>query len=113
MASGITVKVRRNDLPRIAKQLPITADSIIMKRGAEMVDIARQHSRVDTGAMRDGWTWRRTSNASGVLENPVSYTVFHEMGTRFIEAQPMARPAAERVLPEIVDDFKHLEGLLS
>lgn len=113
MASGIKVRVLRNRLPQIAKELPITADSIVMKRGQEMVDIAKQHSRVDTGEMRDGWAWRRTSNASGVLENPVPHTIFNEYGTINMSAQPMARPAAEQVLPEIVDDFRHLESLLS
>lgn len=113
MASGIRVTVKRNRLPEIAKQLPITADVIVNeRRGPEMRDLAKGYSRVDTGEMRDGWVWIRTSSGSGRLQNDVAHTPPNEYGTINMSAQPMARPAAEQVLPEIVDDFKHLESLL-
>lgn len=111
--AAISVRVRRNAFGDIARQLPISAAAIVEKRGQEMVQIARDLSRVDTGEMRDGWTWRQTSNASGVMENDVAHVVFNEFGTVRMSAAPMARPAAEQVLPQIIEDFKSLEGLLS
>lgn len=112
--AAIRVVVRKNQFGQIAKQLPITTDVIVNeRRGPEMRDIAAGLSRVDTGEMRDGWTWRRTSSGSGVLENDVAHVVFNEYGTIHMSAQPMARPAAEQILPAIVEDFKNLEGLLS
>lgn len=107
MAARVWVTVKRNQFPQIAKDLPITAENIINgHRGPQMKDIARQRSRVDTGEMRDGWLWRRTSHGSGVLENAVPHTLFNEYGTIHMSAQPMARPAKEEVWPLILDDFR-------
>jgi HK97 gp10 family phage protein len=57
---------------------------------------AKDRSRVDTGAMKDGWQARRAP-ASKTYEvfNPVRYTIFHEIGTYKMPAQPMLAPAVE------------------
>jgi HK97 gp10 family phage protein len=103
--AGITVRVNKNSFPAIAKNLPVKGRVVTQRRGDQMVDIARNHSRVDTGAMRDGWKWTE-SNTGGRLHNEVEHTSFNEYGTRYMSAQPMARPAAEQVFPLIIEDFK-------
>jgi hypothetical protein len=108
---SVKVRVTRNNLPAIAAKLPIARRTIVARRGQEMVAIAKQRSRVDTGAMRDGWGFRETANG-GVLENEVPHVVFNEYGTVRLPAAPMARPAAEQVFPLIVQDFQNLEGEL-
>jgi hypothetical protein len=105
---SVRVKVNKNEFGSIAAKLPIARRTILARRGAEMRDIAARLSRVDTGLMRDSWAWRET-NAGGVLNNDVPYTVHNEYGTYKMRAQPMARPAAEQVFPQIVSDFQNLE----
>lgn len=109
----IRVRIERNRLPEIARILPEAADAIVnRKHGPRMQQIAASRSRVDTGAMRDGWQWNATGQGTGELVNEVPHTVFNEWGTRFMPSQPMARPAAEQVFPDIVEDFQNLEGFL-
>lgn len=112
--AGVRVVVKRNSLPAIAAKLPIAATTIVGNRGAEMVTIAQQHSRVDTGEMRAGWTFETKGKpVVGTLTNAVEHTEYNEYGTRYMSAQPMARPAAEQVFPKILDDFADLEKYLA
>lgn len=70
----------------------------------EIERIAKGYSRVDTGAMRGGWTWEVVLNGAGrVIYNPIHYTVFHEYGTIYMDAQPMLKPAIEEVMPQFID----------
>lgn len=102
--AGVSVVTNFNHLPQIAQKLPVRRRVSMQRRGEQMVQIARNRSRVDTGAMRDGWEWTE-SNTGGRLHNEVAHTSFNEYGTRNMSAQPMARPAAEQVFPLIVKDF--------
>lgn len=108
---SVRVRVQKNQFGEIAAKLPIARRAILGKRGVEMVNVARRHSRIDTGDMIQGWQWNDT-NAGGVLFNPVEHTVYNEYGTRYMSAQPMARPAAEEVFPLIISDFQQLESHL-
>ena len=111
---SIRVRVTKNQFGHVARQLPIAANSIIGKRGQEMVEVAQRHSRVDTGEMRDGWRFEtRGQVASGALVNDVSHTVWNEFGTATMSAAPMARPAAEEVFPKIIEDFERIGEMLS
>lgn len=109
----IRVRIERNRLPEIARILPEAADALInRKHGPRMQQIAASRSRVDTGAMRDGWQWNATGQGTGELVNEVPHTVFNEYGTRHLSPAPMARPAAEQVFPDIVDDFERIAEFL-
>jgi hypothetical protein len=58
-------------------------------------------SPVRTGALRDGWTG--TLEGFGIRwEDPVHYTIYQEMGTRFMPGKHML----SRSMPEIRDYFK-------
>jgi hypothetical protein len=52
-------------------------------------------SRVDKGQMRNGWTGEMTGAAEGVVYNPVEHTIFNELGTVKMSAQPMLAPSVE------------------
>lgn len=108
---SVRVRVTKNQFGSIANKLPIARRAILGKRGVEMVNIARQHSRIDTGDMIQGWQWNDT-NAGGILFNDVEHTIYNEYGTVHMSAQPMARPAAEQVFPLIEQDFADLESRL-
>lgn len=105
---SVRVKVTKNQLPAIAAKLPIARRTILGKRGVEMVNVARRYSRIDKGDMIQGWNLIET-NSGVILDNPVPHTIYNEYGTRYMSAQPMARPAAEQVFPLIKQDFENLE----
>jgi len=72
----------------------------IKETGEKMRQIAFDLSRYDTGKMREGWATQFHPSANEpflVLYNPVEYTFFNEYGTVYMDAAPMARPAAEMV----------------
>ena len=102
--AGVSVIERFNHLPAIAQKYPVRRRVVMQRRGQQMVEIAQRLSRVDTGEMQRGWEWHET-NSGGNLQNAVPHTVFNEYGTRYMSAQPMARPAAEQVFPLIVEDL--------
>lgn len=70
----------------------------------EAVRIAKDNSRVDTGAMQTGWTRRRVGEGGKAgyrILNSVPYTVYNEFGTYKMSAQPMLGPAMDYVVQEL------------
>lgn len=61
-----------------------------------MVRIAQENSRVDSGTMRAGWEDEEISALEGRVFNLVAWTVHNEYGTIHMSAQPMLRPAVEQ-----------------
>jgi hypothetical protein len=53
-------------------------------------------SRVDTGQMRSAWHGEMTGALEGVVANPVEHTIFNELGTVNMAAQPMLAPSVEQ-----------------
>jgi HK97 gp10 family phage protein len=112
MAGGIKFVVKSNRFPAIAKMLPEATAVIVNKHGQAIAQGAAQRSRVDTGAMRDGWRWNATGKGSGEVVNDVEYTQYNEFGTRYMAAQPMLRPAVEAEQGPFLDDLARLESFL-
>lgn len=67
---------------------------------------AKMRSRVDTGAMRQGWTHETVNRFSRMVYNPVYYTIFNEYGTIYMSAQPMIRPALAEVTPRFIEEVR-------
>lgn len=113
MAGTIRIRINSNRLPAIARLLPEAADVVVnRKHGPAMAAAAARRSRVDTGEMQAGWVWEATGQGTGQLRNAVRHTVFNEFGTVHMPAQPMARPAAEEIVPKMLEDFQNLERFL-
>lgn len=77
--------------------------------GQEIRNYSALKSPVDTGALRAGWQTRsrRTPNGGEVeVFNPVPYAGFVEYGTRRQRAQPMLRPAINKVLPKLKERIR-------
>lgn len=70
------------------------AEIVVAKTTHDIKGDASGRSRVDTGAMRGGWT-AQVGGLSGRVESGPDYTVYHEFGTSKMSAQAMAVPAAE------------------
>ncbi|HSC20600.1 MAG TPA: hypothetical protein VLC07_02630, partial [Solirubrobacterales bacterium] len=79
----------------------IVAGSVAKTRAAVEVTVfnieagCKLRSRVDTGQMQNGWTGEMTGAAEGIVYNPVEHTIFNELGTVDMAAQPMLAPSVE------------------
>jgi len=83
-------------------QVRVLTSQVIRKAAFDIEAIAKQRSRVDTGAMRSGWQATSISDLVWDVINPLEHAIYNEFGTRGMAAQPMARPAAVEVFPQLV-----------
>lgn len=60
----------------------------------------KERSRVATGNMRNGWQTEQVASETFRVYNPVYYTIFNELGTVYMAAQPMLIPTLEEVMPQ-------------
>lgn len=89
-----------NDFPKIRRRLQTRGPQLVQKTLFDVEAIAKTLSRFRTGAMRAGWrVIYRAGALIGQVGNNVEYAVHHEYGTRFMAAQPMARPAIAKTQP--------------
>jgi hypothetical protein len=95
----VSVSVTSNKLPALAAAYPQRAGREVRTALFNIEAGCKQRSRVDTGTMRAAWGSRMTGQAEGEVFNPVEYTVFNEVGTVNMPAQPMAHPAADAEKP--------------
>jgi hypothetical protein len=80
--------------------------SVAVDRTCERIDErAREHSRVASGMMRDGWQHQMVGQFEGIVFNLVEWTVYNEYGTINMPAQPMMQPAIEESRDEFVDEL--------
>jgi len=84
-------------LPALAVKIRTGLPLIVQKTGSDAEAIARQLSRVDTGAMQGGWSFKMTGPTRGILGNSQEHAIYNEFGTRRMSAQPMVRPAIQQV----------------
>jgi hypothetical protein len=77
-------------IPKLVATVPARAAIAIHAVGLDMQDIAQAHARVRTGYMREHIIWDR---ARSELVGEAGYTIFNELGTRYMSAQPMFAPA--------------------
>lgn len=108
MAGMISVEIRSNRLPTIAASLTPGVRAIVQKTGADVETGCKARSRVDTGAMRAGWSFAMTGDTSGEVSNAVEHVIFNEYGTATMSAQPMAHPAADAARPGFEAAIKQL-----
>jgi hypothetical protein len=92
---SVSVRVESNRLPALAAAYPERAGREVRTALFNIEAGCKQRSRVDTGAMRAGWQSQMTGPTEGEVSNPLEYTIFNEVGTVNMPAQPMAHPAAD------------------
>jgi len=97
--ADLTVKIQTR-FPQVTDRIARRIADVTAKAAFDVEGEAKTRSRVDTGNMRnsirsesnDPFTWTVTGYAE--------YTIYNELGTRHMSAQPMFTPAIERVGPE-------------
>jgi hypothetical protein len=95
----VSVTVTSNKLPALAVAYPQRAGREVRTALFNIEAGCKQRSRVDSGAMRAAWGSAMTGPAEGEVFNPIEYTIFNEVGTVNMPAQPMAHPAADAEKP--------------
>lgn len=95
----ISVSVTSNTLGTILARLQRGGSTAVRETIAEVRDEAARRSRVATGEMRDGWTAEMTGPSEGTVFNDVPHTIFNEVGTVNMTAQPMLTPAIDSARP--------------
>lgn len=123
MAARVDARITFNRLPDFIRELPLEADIATHEAAVEIRNTASGLSRVETGAMRDGWYFvtpleddyeaakgranskRPGSATSGknvphtkrdaTIGNVVHYTPHHEYGTINMPSKPALTPAVE------------------
>ena len=106
-----------------------TVNQLTRKAGFDAQKIAQEESRIDTGAMKNGWYVRTedsSNRATPTLEpgmylfpevpatehnevwlvGGLGHTLFNELGTSHMPAKPMAAPALARVRQPYLDALK-------
>lgn len=77
-------------IPKVVATAPERLDAGIDRLGLYGQAVARSHARVRTGFMRDNIVWDSDARE---LRGEADYTIYHELGTRHMSAQPMLTPA--------------------
>lgn len=94
MASGITVRVRRNDLPRMAARLTPSVAATVTETAETILTDAKRRVHVITGGVRDsGHIEPIAAGVAVVFDDPGA--VWEEYGTRYRPGHPFLTPAAE------------------
>jgi HK97 gp10 family phage protein len=85
--------VSRSILGEISAASTEKARQVVIKTTADIKRGAQARSRVDTGAMKGAFTGQ-TSGMTGRIEAGAGHTIYNELGTVNMAAQPMLTPAA-------------------
>ncbi len=111
MARGTSVKLVFNHLPALANRLPAKAGKVVQESLDRVVEGAKQRSRVDTGAMKEGWRKETAGGLSGTVTNDTPETIFNEFGTSHMAAQPMLGPSIADERPRFLKQMREITEL--
>lgn len=107
--AGVTVRVRRNDLPRIAARLPSVVADVSEQTAEAILTDAKGRVHVITGGVRDsGRVERQGIGYRVVFDDPGA--VWEEYGNRFRPGHPFLTPAAEAQRAPYLDRLKAALG---
>lgn len=107
----VSVKVIRNDLPRIAGELPHVAEMLNQEAAENIAEGARQRVHVITGKTKasievDYSDPMRPKVRAG------EGAIFEEYGTVYRPPHPFLTPAAEEERPRLFAKYRNLEKYL-
>lgn len=92
-------------LESIVVMLPEEIDAVCDDIGQQTVALCQETSPVDTGEMRDGFAYQ-VDNQSVTVYNPVLHSLFVELGTYKMAAQPTLFPAFAQMQAEFLNECK-------
>lgn len=89
------VRVVYNDFPTLPRRVRRAVDRAAQRSADRIAAGAKRNTtRVETGAMRDGWKTELVGETGArAVVNDVPHAIFHELGTVHISPAPMLGPA--------------------
>lgn len=85
----------KSRIPEIIATSEAKAAAVVQKTAFDINAGCELRSRVDKGQMRAGWSVQALGPLEAVVYNPVEHTIFNELGTENMSAQPMLTPSVE------------------
>ena len=83
----------RSDLSEIAKNAPAAASRALLQTGADIVNLTKQITPVDTGNLKSSYGAVPVSSSEVHVGTTVEYAPYVEYGTSRMGAQPHLTPA--------------------
>ena len=93
------------NLAELQTMLPEEITAVQEDVGQQTVDLCQQTSPVRTGEMRDGFAYE-VSNGVLTVYNPVEHSLYVEMGTYKMAAQPTLYPAFAQMGSEFLNECR-------
>ncbi len=109
---GVSVRVRFNNLDKVAAAVPREVETIITKGMHDIDAHATAATPVDTGKLANSKSVE-IDGMKGRIHWSAEYAAYVNFGTRKMAAQPFATDAAEKVVPSIEAALKELEGRIT
>lgn len=106
---SVDLKIKREGLDNMEKSDIVGAFTGELSK--RIVELAKENSRVDTGAMQKGWNRSKIGEGrrgGWRIFNTVPYTVHNEFGTVHMPAQPMLGPAVDEVSEMIPEEARKI-----
>lgn len=91
MSAGFVIDTNR--IPALMAAMPAKVDAIVAKVAADMMADAQSRAPIDTGNLRGSHYFRKVATAEYEVGASASYTLYVELGTRYMRAQPFLMPA--------------------
>lgn len=99
-----------NLFPQIVIALPGATGAVVRKVAAAVQTEAKDRAAVDTGFMRDSIHIKMQSETEALVIAGAYYSIYVEMGTRHMAAQPFMAPAADAVRSNLDSIIGSIEG---
>ena len=109
MARGITIAGLERTKARIHAALDTAAaEQVVKAYAAKLQQEAMRKAPVDTGNLKRSIMLNIAEDGmEATVTATAEYAAYVEYGTRFMNAQPYMKPAAEMIRPEFQEAMKH------
>lgn len=112
MASTVTIRVKRNDMRRLADELAGDAARIVAKTAFDIEALTKQniaaHELIDTSNLINSVRATPETPTRWRVNVGAFYGIYHELGTRFLPARPFLFPAARARQQPFLDALQQL-----
>lgn len=110
MAVAVQIRWTRHPLS-ISQEASQRAEAAVTKALEDIVNIAQNRVRVDTGNLKNSIQSEAESPLSGTVgPRGVDYDYFQEYGTSLMAGRAYMRPAAEQVGPQFLSAMRQIIG---
>lgn len=94
----------------LKKRMDMSAvKTVVKKNGSEMQKKAQRNAPVDTGNLKNNIDLEISDGGmTATVESTADYSVYVELGTRLMEAQPYMKPAFEEQKKQFEKDLQKL-----